>query len=62
MVFKIDGMETITEKNEQLKAFLNEAVDMLDDIKDKLGMFQAQRYYRLKRDIERMEREESLQL
>jgi hypothetical protein len=52
---KIGGMETLTEQNEQLKTFLNEAMDLLDDIKDKLGMFQTQRYYRLKRDVEKVE-------
>jgi hypothetical protein len=51
-------METLTEKNEQLKTFLNEAMDLLDDIKDKLGMFQTQRYYRLKRDVEKVVEEE----
>jgi len=51
-------METLTEQNEQLKTFLNEAMDLLDDIKDKLGMFQTQRYYRLKRDVEKLEEEE----
>lgn len=47
-------METLTEQNEQLKTFLHEAVDLLDDIKEKLGMFQTQRYYRLKRDMEKV--------
>jgi len=45
-------METPAEENEQLKAFLQEAIDLLDDIKDKLGLFQTQRYYRLKREME----------
>jgi hypothetical protein len=51
-------METLTEQNEQLKTFLNEAMGLLDDIKDKLGMFQTQRYYRLKRDVEKVAEEE----
>jgi len=53
-------METPAEKNEQFKTFLHEAVDLLDDIKDKLGLFQTQRYYRLKREIERLEQEKEV--
>ena len=47
-------MEPIKQKTDQLKTCLNEAVDLLDDIKDKLGMFQTQRYYRLKKDVEQL--------
>jgi len=53
-------METPEEKNEQLKLFLHEAVDILDDVKHKLGMFQTQRYYRLKKDIEQTEKYKSV--
>jgi hypothetical protein len=53
-------METPDEKNERLKTFLDQAVDLLDDIKDKLGMFQTQRYYSLKKDIERLEEKEEI--
>jgi len=51
-------MEPIESEHEQAKTLLHEAVDLLDDIKDKLGMFQTQRYYRLKKDLERLDLED----
>ncbi|MEO7212421.1 hypothetical protein [Mucilaginibacter sp.] len=33
---------------EQLKQYLAEAVDMLDDVKPKLALFEKQRYFRFK--------------
>jgi len=47
-------MEPVANNTDQLKTCLTEAMDLLDDIKDKLGMFQTQRYYRLKREMELM--------
>jgi hypothetical protein len=47
-------MEDLQIQNKQLESYMSEAVEMLDHIKDKLGMFQTQRYYRLKKAIEVM--------
>lgn len=47
-------MNTQAQNNEQLQYFLNNAFDLLEDVKDKMGMFQEQRYYRLKKELERV--------
>jgi hypothetical protein len=45
-------MNTQAQNNEQLQYFLNNAFDLLEDVKDKMGMFQTQRYHRLKKELE----------
>lgn len=45
-------MNTQAPNNEQLQYFLNNAFDLLEDVKDKMGMFQTQRYHRLKKELE----------
>lgn len=47
-------MNTQAQNNEQLQYFLTNAFDLLEDVKDKMGMFQEQRYYRLKKELERV--------
>ena len=45
-------MNTQAQNNEQLQYFLNNAFDLLEDVKDKMGMFQTQRYHRLRKELE----------
>ena len=52
-------MNTQAQNNEQLQYFLTNAFDLLEDVKDKMGMFQEQRYYRLKKELERSESKRS---
>jgi len=47
-------MNTQAQNNEQLQYFLTNAFDLLEDVKDKMGMFQEQRYYRLKKELEKI--------
>ena len=45
-------MKTQAQNQEQLQYFLNNAFDLLEDVKDKMGIFQMQRYHRLKKELE----------
>jgi hypothetical protein len=49
-------MDELIKENEQLRDFMNEAMTMLDDHKAKFGMFQMQRYIKLKSDVEKFNR------
>ena len=51
-------MEQLQLQNQQLERYLRDAMNMLDFVKDKMGMFQTQSYYRLKREIELMEEQQ----
>lgn len=42
-----------TNDTEQLRQYLAEAVEMLDDVKPKLALFEKQRYFRLKAALEK---------
>ncbi|TFF39263.1 hypothetical protein [Mucilaginibacter psychrotolerans] len=41
-----------TNDTEQLRQYLAEAVEMLDDVKPKLALFEKQRYFRLKAAVD----------
>ena len=44
-------MNTQAAQNEHLQYVLTNAFDLLEDVKDKMGMFQTQRYHRLKGEL-----------
>ncbi|RWY54148.1 hypothetical protein [Mucilaginibacter gilvus] len=41
-----------TQETQQLQQYLAEAVEMLDDLKPKLALFEKQRYFRFKAALE----------